>query len=68
METLIKGPWGMAIPANILCEAIKSWGPKPLFLNVEGIYFPKDLVEPSTIDKIESILKPKFPQMLKSLL
>lgn len=59
MKAFSQGPWGIAIPSNHLIEAIKSWGPKPLFLEVEAIYFPKYPVESSIIDKIEKYFETK---------
>ncbi len=53
METSIQGPWGIVVSSDILEKAVKTWGPTPFFLKVEGIYFPQK-VDHTIIEETEN--------------
>lgn len=67
LEASIQGPWGIVIPSDILREAIVSWGPKPFFLKVEGIYFPQNSGEQNIIEEIEDYFGAKVFHTVEEL-
>jgi transcriptional regulator with PAS, ATPase and Fis domain len=59
VDVLIRGPWGIVVPLEMLKAAIQSWGPKPFSGEIKAIYAPEGFLTSELVQEIEIYFKTK---------